>query len=76
MGMILETDISNLSDSEKNEIKDYILSNFGLPYTPNKAELLNFLRNDKKNKHKKISFSLLDGIGNCSIDNLLTEDEL
>jgi 3-dehydroquinate synthase len=76
MGMILETEISNLSDSEKNEIKNYILSNFGLPYNPNKTELLNFLRNDKKNKHKKISFSLLDGIGNCSIDNLLTEDEL
>ena len=76
MGMILETEISNLSDSEKNEIKNYILSNFGLPYTPHKTELLNFLRNDKKNKHKKISFSLLDGIGNCSIDNLLTEDEL
>ena len=76
MGMILEAEISNLSDSEKNEIKHYILSNFRLPYTPKKAELLNFLRNDKKNKFKKINFSLLEGIGNCSIDNLLTEDEL
>lgn len=76
MGMILETELSILSNSEKNEIKNYILSNFGLPYTPNKIELLNFLRNDKKNKDEKINFSLLKGIGDCTIDNLLTEDEL
>jgi len=76
MGMILETEISNLSNPEKNEIKNYILTNFGLPYTPAKSELLEFLRNDKKNKKKKINFSLLDGIGKCKIDNLLTEDEL
>lgn len=76
MGMILETNISNLLDSEKNEIKNYILSNFGLPYTPAKAELLRFLKNDKKNKNEKINFSLLEGIGNCTIDNMLNKDEL
>ena len=76
MGMILETELSNLSNSKKNEIKNYILSNFGLPYTPSKMELLKFLKNDKKNKAEKINFSLLNGIGNCTIDNLLTEDEL
>ncbi len=47
MGIILETEISNLTHSEKNEIKNYILSNFGLPYTPKKTELIKFLRNDK-----------------------------
>jgi 3-dehydroquinate synthase len=76
MGMILETELSNLSNSKKNEIKNYILSNFGLPYTPSKMELLKFLKNDKKNKAEKINFSLLNGIGNCTIDNLITEDEL
>ena len=76
MGMNLETELSNLSNSKKNEIKNYILSNFGLPYTPSKMELLKFLKNDKKNKAEKINFSLLNGIGNCTIDNLLTEDEL
>ncbi|MBU47004.1 MAG: 3-dehydroquinate synthase [Flavobacteriales bacterium] len=76
MGMILETEISILSNSDKNEIKNYILANFGLPYTPPKAELLKFLKNDKKNKSKKINFSLLNGIGRCIIDNLLTENEL
>ncbi len=76
MGMNLETELSNLSNSKKNEIKNYILSNFGLPYTPSKMELLKYLKNDKKNKAEKINFSLLNGIGNCTIDNLLTEDEL
>ena len=76
MGINLETELSNLSNSKKNEIKNYILSNFGLPYTPSKMELLKFLKNDKKNKAEKINFSLLNGIGNCTIDNLLTEDEL
>jgi len=76
MGMILETELSVLSNSQKNEIKNYILSNFSLPYTPPKKELLNFLKNDKKNKDEKINFSLLNGIGNCTIDNLINKNEL
>ena len=76
MGIILETELSILSKSEKNEIKNYILSNFKLPYTPAKLEILKFLKNDKKNKNKKINFSLLHGIGNCTIDNLFNENEL
>ena len=76
MGMILETEISNLSKTEKNEIKNYILSNFPLPYTPKKNNLHKFLINDKKNKDEKINFSLLNKIGNCTIDNLFSTDEL
>jgi 3-dehydroquinate synthase len=76
MGIILESEISDLTQSEKNEIKNYILSNFALPYTPKKSYLHKFLLNDKKNKKEKINFSLLKGIGNCTIDNLFTEDEL
>ena len=76
MGMILESELSSLSDSDKNEIKNYILSNFGLPYTPPKSDLLYFLRNDKKNKEEKINFSLLKGIGKCTINNFFLEDEL
>ena len=76
MGIILESEISSLSVSEKNDIKNYILSNFSLPYTPSKLDLLNFLRNDKKNFEEKINFSLLEGIGNCTINNLFAEDEL
>ncbi len=76
MGILLETDISNLSVKEKNNIKNYILSNFNLPYTPSKKELLYFLKNDKKNQKNKINFSILNGIGNCTIDNFLSENEL
>ena len=76
MGMILETEISNLSKEEKNEIKNYILSNFPLPYTPKKNNLHKFLINDKKNKDEKINFSLLNKIGSCTIDNLFSTDEL
>ena len=76
MGMILETKISDLSETEKNEIKNFILSNFALPYTPKKSNLHKFLINDKKNQHGKINFTLLSGIGNCSFDNLFSLDEL
>jgi len=76
MGMILETEISDLSETDKNEIKNYILSNFALPYTPKKSNLNKFLINDKKNQDGKINFTLLSGIGDCSFDNLFSLDEL
>jgi 3-dehydroquinate synthase len=76
MGMILETKISDLSETDKNEIKNYVLSNFALPYTPKKSSLHKFLINDKKNQDGKINFTLLNGIGNCSLDNLFSLDEL
>ena len=76
MGMILETKISDLSESDKNEIKNYVLSHFALPYTPKKSSLHKFLINDKKNQNGKINFTLLNGIGDCSFDNLFSLDEL
>jgi 3-dehydroquinate synthase len=76
MGMILEAEISDLSETEKNEIKNYILSDFSLPCTPKKSNLHKFLINDKKNQNGKINFTLLNGIGNCSFDNLFSLDEL
>ena len=76
MGMILETKMSDLSETDKNEIKNYVLSNFALPYTPKKSSLHKFLINDKKNQNGKINFTLLNGIGNCSLDNLFSLDEL
>jgi len=76
MGIIKESEFSSLTDSDKNQIKNYILSNFQLPHFPSKSELLSFMRNDKKNFDKKINFSLLKEIGNCTINNLFSEDEL
>lgn len=75
-GILLETELSHLSMDQKIEIKNYILSNFSLPHPPKKSELLPFLVNDKKNKDGKISFSLLNQIGKCSIDHLFSPDEL
>jgi len=76
MGILLEIEISSLSDLVKSEIKKYILSSFSLPHCPNKSDLIKYLKNDKKNSDGKISFSLLNKIGNCTIDNLFSEDEL
>ena len=76
MGIILECELSLLSQNEKIDIKDYLLSNFQLPEIPSKNKLMKFLINDKKNKEAKINFTLLNGIGSCTIDNLFTEDEL
>jgi len=76
MGILLEVEISLVSQEQNNEIKNYILSNFSLPFTPKKSDLLPFLMNDKKNKVGKINFSLLTNIGNCSVDNLFSTDEL
>ena len=76
MGILLEVEISAVSKEKNNEIKNYILSNFSLPFTPKKSDLLAFLMNDKKNKAGKINFSLLTNIGTCSVDNLFFADEL
>ena len=68
--------MSDLSKLEKAEITEFILSNFTLPYNPAKNQLIACMQNDKKNKVGKINFSLLKGIGNCTIDNLFKLDEL
>jgi len=76
LGVILELELSNITRQDKSEIKNFILSNFALPHCPSKSEIAKYLTNDKKNQSKKINFSLLSGIGNCSIDNLFSIDEL
>ena len=76
LGMLIESKMSNLSELEKGEITEFILSNFTLPYNPAQNQLTAFMQNDKKNKAGKINFSLLKGIGNCTIDNLFKPDEL
>ena len=76
LGILLEIKLSTLSQEEEKEITTYILSTFSLPNPPKKSKLLPFLVNDKKNINGKINFSLLNGIGNCSIDNLFYPDEL
>ena len=76
LGMLIESEMSDLTEIEKAEITAFILSNFALPHNPAKNQLIAFMQNDKKNKDGKINFSLLKGIGNCSIDNFFSQDEL
>ena len=76
LGMLIESEMSDLTGIEKAEITAFILSNFSLPHNPAKNQLIAFMQNDKKNKDGKINFSLLKGIGNCSIDNFFSPDEL
>ena len=76
MGILLESEMSNITAIEKIEIKKFILANFDLPNLPAKKELIKFIKNDKKNKDCKISFSLLKNIGDCTTNNLFQLDEL
>ena len=76
LGILYELEISNLSFEEKTTIKNYILKNYQLPDLPKKNKLLSFLQKDKKNIHRQVNFSLLNGIGNCTVDNLFKINEL
>ena len=76
LGIIYELEISNLSFEEKTAIKNYILKNFQLPDLPKKNKLFSFMQKDKKNAHEQVNFSLLNGIGNCTVDNLFKINEL
>ena len=76
LGILYELEISNLSFDEKTIIKNYILKNFKLPDLPKKSKLFSFIQKDKKNVHDKVNLSLLNGIGNCTVDNLFNINEL
>lgn len=39
-------------------------------------DLIQFMKHDKKNQNNQISFSLLNGIGNCKFDILLNENQI
>lgn len=79
VGMILESHLSLqmgwLSTSEFEEIKDYIDSIFSLGAPlPSLEELMKYLLQDKKNDASGINFSLLDGIGKCKYDILVSSE--
>ena len=76
LGILYELEISNLSFEEKTAIKNYILKNFKLPDLPKKNKLFSYIQKDKKNVHEQVNFSLLNGIGNCTVDNLFKINEL
>jgi 3-dehydroquinate synthase len=82
IGMICEAYLSHkktgLSSTELTEIVDVIKSLY--PQYPVKeksySDLLAIMLKDKKNLNGKINCTLLTRIGQCSLDNICTEEEL
>lgn len=79
-GMICEAYISKqqgaLSEDELSAIGKLVLRYFKLPYIAEQhfKEIIRLISNDKKNAAKQNRFTLLNGIGNFSIDNFVEED--
>ena len=74
MGMICETRISFLNDLISEETSNTIILNLGKFYPQidisdfSLEDILNLMKNDKKNSHGNINFSLLNGIGNSTFN--------
>lgn len=82
LGMIAESYISHkrnvLPAAQYLEIEQTIISLFPMPPIPEHAfqEIIELLRNDKKNAGDHIYFVLLQEIGSAEIDSKLTEREI
>ncbi len=81
-GMICESHISFqlglISENELSEIRSLLMEFFGkVSISENHfSDLLNLMLQDKKNQNAKISFSLLNGIGNACFDQFVEESIL
>lgn len=64
-GILQECKLSNISHSEKMEIKKYIDSIFPEIKLPDFDAIMPFIVQDKKNQNGKLLFSLLTKIGKC-----------
>jgi 3-dehydroquinate synthase len=74
IGMICESflayDFQFISADELQDIKHYILSNYGFVKLPDGdfSKIIDLTLHDKKNKGSEVLFSLLNGIGGCHFD--------
>ncbi len=82
IGMLVESVLSFenelISLEELDEIFISIVRIFGKTPIPEEIipNLLNWMKQDKKNTKGQISFSLLNGIGNCKQDIFLTDSQI
>lgn len=81
LGMVCEAYLSQKIGLEENELKDItqcIHCLYALPKIEEKTieSLLHYMQADKKNTHKGINFTLLSKIGEGSIDNYCTAEEI
>ncbi|MCX2745002.1 3-dehydroquinate synthase [Mangrovivirga sp. M17] len=81
-GMIIEADLSTkfsgLSKNDFSDISNYILNTFRPLHIPEKAidKIVNNCVHDKKNKGNKISFVLLNNIGESTFDEIVSLKEV
>lgn len=79
-GMLIEIYLSyfkkKLSFKDMEQIQSFIMTHFPLPGTLSHKQLEKFLIADKKNQKGKINFTLLNKIGNASIDNFCSNKEI
>lgn len=82
VGMLVEAILSFenelISKDELDEIFVHLIRIFGKKELSEELmpHLLQWMKFDKKNQNNQISFSLLDGIGNCQYDILLSENQI
>ncbi|MEE2954281.1 MAG: 3-dehydroquinate synthase family protein [Bacteroidota bacterium] len=74
LGMILEIKMSRIPNYER--IINFIKTHLNIPNNPKISELKKWLINDKKNTSDKINFTLLKNIGESSINNYKSWNEL
>lgn len=81
-GMICESFVAfekNMIDEQTlSQIEEFLFSVFGKATIDPKdiPAIIKLTQQDKKNKGKEIRFSLIDRIGNCQFDNLVTANEM
>jgi len=81
-GMIAESYISwkkkYLEEAELQQISRYILKEFPklIFSNTNFKELISYTLKDKKNEHQQRLFTLIDGIGQFRINEIISEDEI
>ncbi|WKS94472.1 3-dehydroquinate synthase [Riemerella columbina] len=82
LGMIMETHLSALEHLISEETSEHIISEIQkfYPYISIDAfdddSILQLMKNDKKNNHRNINFSLLNGIGTAIFDHKASEENV
>lgn len=81
IGMILESHLSMqlgmLSETDVKSITGHLKFRFDLPDSiPEYQNLIELLKQDKKNMDEEISFSLLDKVGSCAYDKTVSTEQI
>lgn len=82
IGMLCESYLSYtkkmLTEAELNQIEEFIYTVYGLVKIEEKdfSEIADLTSQDKKNKAGQIRASILNGIGNCDYDVVITKQEI